>query len=256
MRTKLTAKRIIFASTAAVAIVVAAPAWASAVDVLPDGSGFVGACSTNPSQCSSASTGTPLVADVANAQIGVFATPDVNIMGNVSGNGSTANGHFTYYFGVDGNVQYPYLVTVDIQTDLQTLASGGSANAYIYGDSNLLEHVCSGSSCSTQSSAFDGTLQFQFDALNEPHSIYLDLELSSSGSAGFANGSIDPFITIDPITPDAADLSLVFSPNVANALPPSATPLPAALPLFAGGLGAIGLLGWRRKRKTADLVAA
>ena len=29
----------------------------------------------------------------------------------------------------------------------------------------------------------------------------------------------------------------------------SATPLPAALPLFATGLGAMGLLGWRRKRK-------
>jgi hypothetical protein len=34
------------------------------------------------------------------------------------------------------------------------------------------------------------------------------------------------------------------------------TPLPAALPLFAGGLGALGLLGgWRRKR-TARSVAA
>jgi hypothetical protein len=30
---------------------------------------------------------------------------------------------------------------------------------------------------------------------------------------------------------------------------PVATPLPAALPLFATGLGALGLLGWRRKRK-------
>jgi len=30
-----------------------------------------------------------------------------------------------------------------------------------------------------------------------------------------------------------------------------ATPLPAALPLFASGLGALGLLGWRRKRKAA-----
>ena len=27
------------------------------------------------------------------------------------------------------------------------------------------------------------------------------------------------------------------------------TPLPAALPLFATGLGALGLLSWRRKRK-------
>jgi hypothetical protein len=35
-----------------------------------------------------------------------------------------------------------------------------------------------------------------------------------------------------------------------DAFTTSATPLPAALPLFAGGLGALGLLGWRRKRKT------
>ena len=34
------------------------------------------------------------------------------------------------------------------------------------------------------------------------------------------------------------------------------TPLPAALPLFAGGLGALGLLGWRRKRKNAAAIAA
>lgn len=31
----------------------------------------------------------------------------------------------------------------------------------------------------------------------------------------------------------------------------SATPLPATLPLFATGVGAMGLLGWRRKRKNA-----
>ena len=31
----------------------------------------------------------------------------------------------------------------------------------------------------------------------------------------------------------------------------SQTPLPAALPLFVTGLGALGLLGWRRKRKQA-----
>jgi hypothetical protein len=35
----------------------------------------------------------------------------------------------------------------------------------------------------------------------------------------------------------------------------AATPLPAALPLFAGGLGGLGLLGWRRKRKAAALAA-
>jgi hypothetical protein len=33
------------------------------------------------------------------------------------------------------------------------------------------------------------------------------------------------------------------------------TPLPAALPLFATGLGALGLLGWRRKRKARAAAA-
>ena len=37
---------------------------------------------------------------------------------------------------------------------------------------------------------------------------------------------------------------------------PSQTPLPAALPLFATGLGGLRLLGWRRKRKKAGAVAA
>ncbi len=34
------------------------------------------------------------------------------------------------------------------------------------------------------------------------------------------------------------------------------TPLPAAFPLFATGLGAMGLLGWRRKRKSSFAIAA
>jgi hypothetical protein len=35
-----------------------------------------------------------------------------------------------------------------------------------------------------------------------------------------------------------------------------AAPLPAAFPLFASGLAALGLLGWRRKRKGAAAIAA
>jgi hypothetical protein len=39
--------------------------------------------------------------------------------------------------------------------------------------------------------------------------------------------------------------------NAAFSLDGVETPLPAALPLFATGLGALGLLGWRRKKKAA-----
>jgi hypothetical protein len=42
----------------------------------------------------------------------------------------------------------------------------------------------------------------------------------------------------------------------AGPAPVSTTPLPAALPLFAAGLGAMGLFGWRRKRKGAAALAA
>jgi hypothetical protein len=42
---------------------------------------------------------------------------------------------------------------------------------------------------------------------------------------------------------------LLGSFTIVDPPPTPTTPLPGALPLFAGGLGAMGLLGWRRKRK-------
>jgi hypothetical protein len=55
--------------------------------------------------------------------------------------------------------------------------------------------------------------------------------------------SSTPFttITIDDPTDGLALDNFTF--------PAAQTPLPAALPLFASGLGALGFLSWRRKRK-------
>jgi hypothetical protein len=51
-------------------------------------------------------------------------------------------------------------------------------------------------------------------------------------------------ITANTPSTEAANLSIDLT-----AITP--TPLPAALPLFAAGLGAMGFAGWRRKRKAA-----
>ncbi len=60
------------------------------------------------------------------------------------------------------------------------------------------------------------------------------------------NGPVDLELTVD--LPDGLQL-LVISDPIPQGL--AQTPLPATLPLFATGLGALGLLGWRRKRRTA-----
>ena len=44
--------------------------------------------------------------------------------------------------------------------------------------------------------------------------------------------------------------------NILDNVTLSSTPIPAALPLFAGGLGILGLFGLRKKRKGLDTLAA
>ncbi len=54
-------------------------------------------------------------------------------------------------------------------------------------------------------------------------------------TSNFAAGNISAFYDNYHVVIDTPDVA--------------ATPLPAALPLFASGLGAMGFIGWRRKRK-------
>jgi hypothetical protein len=54
-----------------------------------------------------------------------------------------------------------------------------------------------------------------------------------------------------PTSPQAdAVVNYTITLDLTDPLPPPGTvPLPAALPLFATGIGGLGFLGWRRKRK-------
>ena len=70
----------------------------------------------------------------------------------------------------------------------------------------------------------------------------------------FALGDNYFTVTVQNISCDCNNPTglLVSTPEFAA---PTATPLPAALPLFATGLGALGVFGWRRKKKAAALAA-
>ncbi|HYD06192.1 MAG TPA: PEP-CTERM sorting domain-containing protein, partial [Reyranella sp.] len=52
---------------------------------------------------------------------------------------------------------------------------------------------------------------------------------------------------VDPLFSAPAGYSVLTSAGIGNGLV-ATTPVPAALPLFLGGLGALGLVGWRRKK--------
>jgi hypothetical protein len=67
------------------------------------------------------------------------------------------------------------------------------------------------------------------------------------GNSGFTQFSVSSLVTgLRLLSAPVGGLTFADGKVIAST---AATPLPAALPLFATGIGALGLIGWRRKRK-------
>ena len=78
----------------------------------------------------------------------------------------------------------------------------------------------------------------------------------TAGGLNFECGGIADYVgTGSSGDKDFLDLDANSSFQFATVATNSATPLPAALPLFGTVLGVGGLLGWRRKRKNASAIA-
>jgi hypothetical protein len=127
-----------------------------------------------------------------------------------------------------------------------------------------LPQACAGTSCGTllEFAGCGASLGCGFDPLpvgtlivrnGFPVSILVSDSTRLFGliTSEFNNIPFDLQITAD--VPDGLRVGIIDARFDASEA--TATPLPAALPLFATGLGALGLLGWRRKRKTAAIVA-
>ena len=108
--------------------------------------------------------------------------------------------------------------------------------------------TCSGTSC----------VPFHLNSNPAPFSLGINLAFSPPDP----NGSISLLllasfsrIVAQRFSPTFADTTGDFtSASVTQTL--NETPVPASLPLFATGLGVLGLLGWRRKRKMIEKCAA
>ena len=98
------------------------------------------------------------------------------------------------------------------------------------------------------------TISFNFGDDSAPGEAYFQSS-AAADSIGFYNVDSAGLTTgeIEIGTPGNADILLYPSGNVLLGSV-SATPLPAALPLFGSALGMMGLIGWRRKRKNATAI--
>src|SRR5262245_42151385 len=139
-----------------------------------------------------------------------------------------------YNFDLTGQTPSPPYNSVGINFVFNgaTVAATGTFDFFdaLNGGGSLVSHIVSGIP----------TASINFSAFGAPAAGILDgifsIRLAAAG---------DTFEVVD-VSAQGFNAAGVATPLIPGEL---VTPLPATLPLFAGGLGALGLLGWRRKKK-------
>lgn len=100
--------------------------------------------------------------------------------------------------------------------------------------------------------------------VNNPVAMFLDYSLTIDFPGAVTLASLSGLPSFAATGSEALHSICIFGPcpsrsitgGTVDTVSVTTTPLPAALPLFASGLGAIGLIAWRRRRPTVATRAA
>ena len=137
-------------------------------------------------------------------------------------------------------------MTLDLTVNSYTLSGDAViTDSLTFAGTGVTGCVASGNQACAEGTVQGLTLQITENlSLSDLTNLFLQANLSPAAGDNLGSGiaMVDPNVTlILPAGVTYTSQSSVFLTE--------ATPLPAALPLFATGLGGLGLLGWRRKRK-------
>ncbi|HLH94936.1 MAG TPA: hypothetical protein VKW08_07450 [Xanthobacteraceae bacterium] len=228
------------------------------------GSSFVG-----PGQVGPVQQPPPAPADLSFTGMGIsahntnnYAAPSLSAYASVPsivGLGGDVQSNLTYFIrfnGKAGTVDVPVhgagsaSLSFASTIDLLSFANAQLSISNLDGADVPLPAVaafCDFTSCPSGKASLSLNKILPF-IVGDEYKVEMIASIGNIGSDALTGSAfIDPFF----ITP--AGYTLDISQGIGNS-PLSATPLPAALPLFASGLGAMGLFGWRRKRKAQVVV--
>jgi hypothetical protein len=187
---------------------------------------------------------------VATASVGVggttgFATVSASGGGTVN---ASAGAELNYDLSVTGP-NASALVPVGVFALISTSAGGGGTASASINVNGIFENGSNGT-------GFNGEMQLHL--MPGTYLVVLQANAAGFGDGSSGSATADPHFFIDTsfdTSFDPTGYSVSVDSEVGNGFPPgfgpTVTPPPATLPLFATGIGGLGLLGWRRKQNAA-----
>jgi len=183
------------------------------------------------------------------------ASPFAGVQAQAIGGPSISDGGLAflrYFYTIDGPDNGP--VAVDIFTNVFASVTGGPNNV---GFASLVDteghQICVilgsiGCPDAHGAASLNGAELTEMETPGLTYSILLEVEASEAGGAGnSAFARVDPLILVDPIlTLDPELYSIRVSDGIANALPASGTPEPAAWVMMLAGFAGLGAAMRRR----------